>query len=73
MTFRSKSVLPAREWRQVRIHPDDAAEVTRLATRLGLAFPAAMRQVLRAGLGKASVLAPTGAKGETKGNYGKVS
>jgi hypothetical protein len=72
MTSRSKS-LPAREWRQVRIHPEECAEVQRLAARLGLAFPAALRQVLRAGLGRPSLVGSKGAKADSEGISGKVS
>ncbi len=72
MTFRSKSV-PAREWRQVRIHPEETADIQRLAARLGLAFPAAVRQVLRAGLDKPNLVSPKGAKGDSGGISAKVS
>ena len=72
MTFRSKTP-PAREWRQVRLHPDEAADIQRLATRLGLAFPAAVRQVLRAGLGRPSLVGAKGAKADSEGVSGIVS
>ena len=50
MTFRSKST-PAREWKQVRIPPDECKAIQSYASGVGLAFPAALRLVLRAGLG----------------------
>ena len=50
MTSRSKPV-PAREWKQVRIPPDEAKVIAAYARATGLGFPAAVRLVLRQGLG----------------------
>lgn len=50
MTSRSKPV-PAREWKQVRVPPDEAKAIAAYARATGLAFPAALRLVLRQGLG----------------------
>jgi hypothetical protein len=50
MTSRSKST-PARDWKQVRIPPDECKAIQSYAASVGLAFPAALRLVLRAGLG----------------------
>ncbi|NBS41473.1 hypothetical protein EBS80_02330 [bacterium] len=50
MTSRSKST-PAREWKQVRVPPAECKAIQTYARATGLAFPAALRLVLRQGLG----------------------
>jgi hypothetical protein len=52
----SHSKIPAREWKQVRISPEESSAVQRLATAYGLSFPSALRQVIRAGAGLPSIV-----------------
>lgn len=47
----SHSKKPVREWRQVRISPEEEAHIQRLADVYGMSFPATLKQVIRFGVG----------------------
>lgn len=72
MTFRSKTP-PAREWKQVRIPPQEANAVAAYAAMVGLSFPAALRVVLRQGLGWPTPANQKPSKGRPEADSGKVS
>ena len=52
-----RTKIPAKRWRQIRIHPEEETHIRSLAERYGISYPMAVRQILRRGLGLASVLA----------------
>jgi hypothetical protein len=54
MTTR-KSKIPAKRWRQIRVHPEEEALIRERAERYGISYPVAVRQILRRGLGLNSV------------------
>lgn len=66
MTSRSKGV-PARDWKQVRIPPEESSAVAAYAAMVGLAFPAALRLVLRQGLGWPTPASRKPSKGRPEG------
>lgn len=72
MTSRSKST-PARDWKQVRIPPAEEKAIQSYASSVGLAFPAALRLVLREGLGwsSAATKPPSEANPEGSGRMTK--
>lgn len=47
----SSKPTPAREWKQVRVPPAECKAIQSYARATGLAFPAALRLILRQGLG----------------------
>ena len=50
-----KTKIPSKRWRQIRIHPDEETHIRERAERYGISYPMAVRQILRRGLGLASV------------------
>ena len=59
----SKNSKPVREWRQVRISPEEEAHIQRLADTYGMSFPSTLKQVIRFGVGlpssiRKSVISP---------------
>lgn len=57
----NKKNIPAKKWKQIRLHPEEEKAVRAFAERHGLSYPTAIRQVIRAGLGKSIIF---GIKGE---------
>ncbi|NBV52455.1 MAG: hypothetical protein EBR83_02805 [Verrucomicrobia bacterium] len=54
MTTR-RNKIPAKRWRQIRVHPEEEALIRERAERYGISYPVAVRQILRTGLGLNSV------------------
>jgi hypothetical protein len=54
MTTR-RNKIPAKRWRQIRVHPEEEALIRARAERYGISYPVAVRQILRSGLGLNSV------------------
>jgi hypothetical protein len=59
-----KNSKPVREWRQVRISPEEEAHIQRLADTYGMSFPSTLKQVIRFGVGlpssiRKSVISPS--------------
>lgn len=63
----SHSKVLARHWKQVRISPEEASAVTHVAKTYGMAFPAALRQVLRRGAGLPCIFDQAAPRPKTKG------
>jgi len=72
MTSRSNST-PAREWKQVRIPPAEEKAIQSYAASVGLAFPSALRLVLRHGLGWPTPANQKPSKARPEGDFNKVS
>lgn len=51
-----KTKIPAKRWRQIRIHPEEETHIRERAERYGISYPMAVRQILRRGLGLPSIL-----------------
>jgi hypothetical protein len=51
----SNKKIPARKWKQIRLHPEEERAVREFAEQSGLSYPSAIRQIIRAGLGKGNI------------------
>lgn len=63
----SPSKVPARQWKQVRISPEEVSATAAFGERYGLSFPAALRQVLRRGAGLPCIFDQAAPRPKTKG------